>query len=572
MCLWPSAQRILTCTALCPPPIPGLICSTYNCTINYYWVNLSPSFAAIGTTGDPILKQLYVINDLGMDGIARFAPASPSRRPYLRESVTTQAISYVLYGPVGTLPIPSLSSQIWFWVTPFTPGLWGVLTASLVFATVFMIVLESVVLGTEEDLKELQEKLGIEHLPRWRQHLSLVAHSLFAHGMSLTTIKDQEPVTMPGKIYTIGKSFTWWIVMASYLATLAAILANVPQPVQLLNTLGDFAATGSVMCMRSGTPASTLLPALYPAATVAVIAQNNVPSAGIVAGQPQVIAAPGATPATPAQLGNFGSTNPSDVADAINAGYCQGGVMLESDASYLLNDGDPTGKYCTLGTSGPPTESKVAFVFVLTSNVTQLPTAVVEALNMAIEGLQSNGKYYNQCQNVYLPSSRQPGGPCSAYLATQQIQSATATVKPLGVTDLSGLFAVQAIGAMAAILITLFQVFIKWEINHHHGRGCIGSGKGRKSSAKIPGEEEAEIEEGSEEREEKHEKKREERRPEQPPAPPLDVQGLVDEVFATAIASPQFVAAVRLAVYGEAPAPQRRRVRADEAAPAEAAM
>jgi hypothetical protein len=527
-------------------------------------VNLSPSFAPIGTTGDPILKQLYVINDLGMDGIARFAPSSPIRRPFLRESVATQAISYVLYGPVGTLPIPTLISRVWFWVTPFTPGLWGVLSASLVFATVFMIVLESFVLGTEEDLKELQEKLGIEHLPWWRQQLSLLAHSLFAHSMSLTTIKDQEPVTMPGKIYTIGKSFTWWIVMASYLATLAAILANVPQPVQLLNTLDDFAATGSVMCMRSGTPASTLMPALYPAATVAVIAQTSIPSAGVAAGQPQVIAAPGAAPATPAQLLTFGSTNPSDVADAINAGSCQGGAMLESDASYLLNDGDPTGKYCTLGPSGPPTDSKFAFVFVLTSNVTQLPTPVVEALNMAIEGFQASGNYYNQCQNVYLPSSRQPGGACAAYLATQQVQSATVTVKPLGVTDLSGLFAVQAIGAMAAILITLLQVLVKWEINHHHGRGWIGGlNESRKSTGKIPGEE-AEMEEGGEE---KREEKREERQPEQPPAPSLD------EVFA----SPQFVSAVRLAVYGEASAvfmgpagaQQRRRVRTDAA---EAAM
>jgi hypothetical protein len=370
--------------------------------------------------------------------------------------------------------------------------------------------------------------------------------------MSLTTIKDQEPVTMPGKIYTIGKSFTLWIVMASYLATLAAILANVPRPVQLLNTLDDFAATGSVMCMRAGTPASTLMPALFPAASVAVIAQTSIPSSGVVAGQPQVIAVPGTTALTEAQLSLFGSTNPADVADAINAGYCQGGAMLMSDASYLMNIGDLTGTYCTLGISGQPTDSMFAFVFVLTNNATQLPTTVVEALNMAIERVQATGQYYNQCQNVYLPSSRQPGGPCAAYLATQQLQAATTTVKPLGVTDLSGLFAVQAIGAMAAIALTLLQTSIRWEINHHHGRGCIGSGKqGRKSSAKIPGEEDAELEEGGEERQ-----------PEQPPALSLD------QVFA----SPQFVSAVRLAVYGEALAPQRRVRTADEAAPAETTM
>jgi hypothetical protein len=59
---------------------------------------------------------------------------------------------------------------------------------------------------------------------------------------------------------------------------------------------------------------------------------------------------------------------------------------------------------------------------------------------------------------------------------------------------------VQAIGAGAAIVLTFLQLFMRWEINHHHGRGCIGSGKSRD---KIPGESEKEEEEEEEEEERK---------------------------------------------------------------------
>jgi hypothetical protein len=182
------------------PCLLGLICSTYNCTINYYWVNLASSLPSIGTTYDPVLKQLYVLNDLKMDAIARYTSAAANRRPYIRESVSMQSYSYTLFTTLGSLPVPTLMSKVWFWITPFTPGLWGVLAASLMFATMFMITLETFVLGTKGDLHELQEKLGIEHLPKWRQHLSLIWHSLFAHSMSLTTITDQEPVTLAGKV------------------------------------------------------------------------------------------------------------------------------------------------------------------------------------------------------------------------------------------------------------------------------------------------------------------------------------------------------------------------------------
>jgi hypothetical protein len=325
------------------------------------------------------------------------------------------------------------------------------------------------------------------------------------------------------QVYTIGKSFTWWIVMAAYLATMAAILANVPQPVQLLNTINDFTTTGVLMCMRAGTPASFSLPAIFPAATQAVIAQATIASQGIVAGQPQVISAPGQS--VPVDLSPFGTTSAAQVADAILSGACQGGALQTTEASYLLNNGDPTGKYCTLTASGPPTDANFPYVFAFTANTTQLPTAVFEAINLAIETFVVSGTYFNQCQNTNLFNGRQPGGPCAAYLATQQVAAATNTVKPLDVTDLSGLFAVQAIGAVAAIFITSIQVFMRWEVNHHHGRGCIGSDKG---TDKIPGEEDEE--EGSEK--EKKVKKH------APAAPTLDLN------------SPEFVAAVRSALYG----------------------
>ena len=330
------------------------------------------------------------------------------------------------------------------------------------------------------------------------------------------------------QVYTIGKSFTWWIVMAAYLATMAAILANVPQPVQLLNTMNDFTTTGVLMCMRAGTPASFSLPAIFPAATQAVIAQTTVASQGIVAGQPQVISAPGQ--GVPGDLSLYGTTSAAQVADAILSGACQGAALQTTEASYLLNNGDPTGKYCTLTASGPPTDANFAYVFAFTANTTQLPTAVFEAFNLAIETFQVSGTYFNQCQNPNLFNGRQPGGPCAAYLATQQLAAATNTVKPLGVTDLSGLFAVQAIGAVAAILITGIQVFIKWEVNHHHGRGCIGSDKG---TDKIPGEEDEEEGSEKEEKEEKEKKRA-------PAAPTLDQM----------VKSPEFVAAVRSALYG----------------------
>ena len=500
------------------PCLLGLMCATYNCSINYYWVNMGTGLSVIGTTSDANLKLLYLLNDLKMDAVARYVSPSSTRLPFARQTTAVATYQYVLFTTLGSLPVKSLQSRIWFWITPFTPGLWGILAASLVFATVFMVLLETVILGTEDDLKELQEKLGIEHLAWWRQGLALIAHSLFAHSMSLTTIKDQEPVTLAGKVchtrmgchtrmasnwwyshrvrqvYTIGKSFTWWIVMAAYLATMAAILANVPQPVQLLNVLGDFITTGTTMCMRAGTPASTTIPAIFPAATQAVIAQTSVPAAGIVAGQPQIMSAPGQS--VPGNLSPYGSTSASQVADAIVAGYCQGAVLQSTDASYLLNNGDPYGNYCSLTASGPPSDASFPYVFVFTGNTTQLPAAVFDAINGALMSFQIIGSYFNQCQNVNVFNGRQPGGPCASYLATQQLASVTNTVKPLEAADLSGLFAVQAIGAGAAIVLTFLQLVMRWEINHHHGRGCIGSGKSRD---KIPGESEKEEEEEEEE-------------------------------------------------------------------------
>ena len=59
------------------------------------------------------------------------------------------------------------------------------------------------------------------------------------------------PTTTPSRIFVFAKSFSIYIVMASYLANFAAKLATVPTPVQLVTGFDAFTALGKPMCIRN---------------------------------------------------------------------------------------------------------------------------------------------------------------------------------------------------------------------------------------------------------------------------------------------------------------------------------
>lgn len=109
---------------------------------------------------------------------------------------------------------------------------------------------------------------------------------------------------------------------------------------------------------------------------------------------------------------------------------------------------------------------------------------VFSALNKAIDTVVLDVSYQTTCAAVFFPTERPPGGPCALYFAHRAVDVANGNqVQPLGVSDLAGLFAVQAIAAAIAVLIVLGQRGMRYALARYQERQAQGLSKKSDSEA-----------------------------------------------------------------------------------------
>ena len=213
---------------------------------------------------------------------------------------------------------------------------------------------------------------------------------------------------------------------------MAATLANVPPPFQLITGFDSFGLYGLPMCIRGISTYVSAMTALYPGVTQQVVV--------------------GAT---------TGTSTAVDVVAAIQSGQCAGAVLTDVDARYALNQGDPNGQFCTINVVGSPTPSVFYYAFAFTPNSTAVPDSVVSAFSTAVDNSINSIAYDNTCSSEFLPVDRPSSGPCALTLAQLAASSSTTTVAALAPTDLAGLFAVIAMGAGVAIILALLTLAYK---------------------------------------------------------------------------------------------------------------
>ena len=175
-------------------------------------------------------------------------------------------------------------------------------------------------------------------------------------------------------------------------------------------------------CARSSSTLVTLLNSSYPNAAAALSTNNT-----------------------------FGtSTSGSrDALQAVLAGQCEGAIIPQTEAAWIMGVNDTRGDFCELQVVGAPegTES-----LPLTFSKASMTDAQLESLNMAIEELQRSGDFILDLEDSLFPS-----GPRSICAAEDSRDSASATALLPGqrveVIDLAGAFLLQAIGFSMGALI-----------------------------------------------------------------------------------------------------------------------
>ena len=315
----PAGEALLITAADVRGVIPDLfaqVCAQGNCSVAWYWPKLPVALAA---SVDNSLKFVYLLNDLGMDAVANAATIMAQRRQYMRFSTSYQSYAYQIIANDAHVTSPTISSQLWTWLQPFTPSLWIVLLCSLFFCGVVVFRLEGDSRLKQNDFTEL-----VGHKRSWPIR-SALSQAIFLVSMTLAGNPRLVPTTIPSRIFVFAKSFSIYIVMASYLANFAAKLATPPTAVQLITGFDAFAALGEPMCIRNS--------ATYVAFTKVVYPQIQT----ILAGPDTV-----------------------DVLNGVQNGTCKGGMVNEIELRYAFGEGDPNATFCGAVASFAPRDSPPA--------------------------------------------------------------------------------------------------------------------------------------------------------------------------------------------------------------------
>ena len=175
-------------------------------------------------------------------------------------------------------------------------------------------------------------------------------------------------------------------------------------------------------CARSSSTLATLLNSSYPNAAAALSANNT-----------------------------FGTSasGSRDALHAVLAGQCDGAIIPQTEAAWIMGVNDTRGDFCELQVVGSPEGTEA---LPLTFSKASMTDAQLESLNMAIEELQRAGDFILDLEDSLFPS-----GPRSICAAEDARDSASATALLPGqrveVIDLAGAFLLQAIGFSMGFLI-----------------------------------------------------------------------------------------------------------------------
>jgi hypothetical protein len=210
--------------------------------------------------------------------------------------------------------------------------------------------------------------------------------------------------------------------MAAYLANFSAGLASRPKAFQTVTGFSSFTLTGRPMCIRNNAVHLQFMAAVYPDVPLRIIGPST-----------------------------------TDMLDAVLNHTCVGGMGSDLELRWAMGAGDVGGKYCPLVYVGDPSLATFQFAIPLTSNRTQLPDAVADAINQAIDVNNLSGNFSTQAAQVFIPRDRPPLL-CSKFMASFEKEIIDDRLPPLTVSDMAGIFILQAVGIGMALAYHQFKL------------------------------------------------------------------------------------------------------------------
>ena len=224
--------------------------------------------------------------------------------------------------------------------------------------------------------------------------------------------------------------------MAAYLANFAARLATPPVPERVVTGFQSFVDKGLTACVVDSSIQTNFMAQVWPGVTIQ----------------------------------KFSPHGNRDILKAILNGTCAGGVANEVLLRYEMVTMDQAGLFCSISYAGDASAQSYAYALPVTTNKTRLPDSVLEAINIAILKVNSNGSYAANAL-PYIPPQRSPQQ-CAAY--SQGVVTAEQAVlgaAPLTSLDMSGIFILLAVGIIAGLLTNLgTRAFEAWSMRRHRNK------------------------------------------------------------------------------------------------------
>lgn len=371
--------------------------------------------AKFQASADKTLSILYLLNAKNYDCVVTATQLFAYRQAYMTYITPTQPFGYIVTTLEGSAPVVPLLHRFWTWRTPFSDEVWGVLAVSLVVVGWFMWFFERC--DNEDDFGHHI------HTP-WYEQIWNGVYLAFAGFTSKT--EEFSPKTLPGRFLGMIHAFAIFLTVSFYIANLATVFISAPAPDQPIKGIKSFSQLDTPACVGNKTAFTDFMKQAHPEVKVFPVSQSV-----------------------------------TGVLDALveDDPPCAGGVM--TDVLFQFETGpvaDPNGKYCAALMIGPQMGTNYyAIPFAINTNSTD-----IIAVNILVSNLIFNGEYAAvaaenffverpQCQDV-------PGGGDSPTLS-------------IALEDFSGVFLVQIIGIVAALLL--------WFVSRTSGFAHLKLKKGR---------------------------------------------------------------------------------------------
>ena len=389
-----------------------------NFNVTFDVVRLPWSVYYGSSKNDTLARSLYLIDNIGYDGVATSFLVTPDRMHWVRYLIPHQPYGFQVVTVQPQFVELTILSRMFKWTKPFTGQLWGLIIASIVASGLIYLIFEANTGG--EDFPMPEEALAKK-----------VMRAIFLSAMSSVLYEGFSPHTHEGRLYTAIKGFVFFVAMSSYIAQYAAILATRQEPFQAVTNIESFASLDKPVCVRQNAAQIAFLTSNYPHLTVQPI--------------------PGLTQA--------------GLLPAIVSGVCVGGVGPSVELEYGLGGPgifdptgfDPSGSFCGLSTVGEQLNFGYFGIPVSSSDTLNINASVIRALDVLVAQSITTGAYLNVSSVYYPPVATRPQ--CSATYAALAAASDTSPV--LDVADMAGLYLVLAVGGCISILIFV--------VRHMHG-------------------------------------------------------------------------------------------------------